>query len=147
MRWLAGSLLACWAAVAPAQTLDIRIHDSFGASYASSSIGDDLGALYNIGFDPVMVIVLASDPADDRLQEQRRILRGFDPDETGILYALGIPEGVTTRGYSVSGNTAAELLPGPDSFRVLVLNARGEIRLDSSAVVAAEDLLAVAPAQ
>jgi hypothetical protein len=146
MRWLAALVLASWSVASLAQTIDVRVYDAFGGSYDSTSIGEDLGAVYNIGFDPVLVIILAGDMSDERLAEQRRIVRTLDPDETGVLYALGTPMGATSRGYTVSANSAAELLPEPDGFRVLVLNSVGAVRIDSTSVLDAEAIIAETPA-
>lgn len=145
MRLLIGCVLACWAGSALAQSVDFRIYDSFGASYSAASIGEDLGALYNIGFDPVMVVIVGPGIDDERVSEQRTIARGLDPDETGVLYAIGTPSGGAGRGYSINANTAAELLPAADAFRVLVIDAVGDILIDSDSVLSAEEILAVTP--
>lgn len=145
MRWLAGCFIALLASTVHAQTIDVRIHDSFGASYSSTSIGDELGAVYNIGFDPILVIILAADPGDERLREQRTIARSLAPEETGVLYAVGTPEGASSRGFTVSGNTAAELLEDSDGFRVIVLDAVGEVRVDTQSILDAEAIVAETP--
>lgn len=145
MRVAIALLLTSWSAVAGAATLDVRIHDVFGTSYQTTEIGAQLGALYNIGFDPTLVLIIGPDLADERVVEQRRIVRAFDPNETGILFAIGTPEESYARGYSVTPNTSAELLPAPDGFRVLVLDANGTILHDSAEVLSAEELLALTP--
>lgn len=145
MRLLAAFVLFLWSVASVAQTIDVRVHDAFGASYNSTSIGEDLGALYNIDFDPVLVIILAGDATDERLVEQRAIVRALDPRETGVLYALGTPLGASSRGYTVSANSAAELLPQPDGFRVLVLDSVGRIQVDSDSVISAETIIGIAP--
>lgn len=147
MRWLAGCIVALLASAAHADTVDVRVYDSFGASYSSLSIGEELGALYNIGFDPVLVIILAADPNDERLREQRTIARALDPEETGVLYAVGTPEGASSRGFTLSGNAAADLLAGSGGdFRVIVLNAVGEVLIDTDSIVEADELVAETPA-
>jgi len=145
MRLLLGCVLTLFAGLALAQSLDIRIHDSFGGSYSSANIGEELGALYNIGFDPIMVVIIGPEANDERLQEQRRIAHALDPEETGVLYAIGTPLGGASHGYSITGNTARELLPSPGGFRVIVLNANGRILIDSDEVLSAEELLAATP--
>lgn len=145
MRLLIGCVLVLWSGVGMTQAVDFRIHDSFGASYSAANIGEDLGALYNISFEPVMVIILGPESGDPRVAEQQRIARGLDPEETGVLYAVGTPDGGTGRGYSVSANTAADLLPRPEAFRVLVIDATGGILVDAESVLTTEEILAVAP--
>lgn len=145
MRWLAACLFALWSASALGNTINVQIYDSIGASYSTATIGAELGAAYAIDFEPVMVLILGPSLEDERVAEQRRIVRELDPDETGVLYAIGTAGGGNYRGYSLTTNTAAELLPDAEGFRVLVLDGSGEIRLDSDSVLGADELVAETP--
>ncbi|GEM_PF-2080632 len=140
-------LLALWATTASAEVVDIKIYDAFGQSYQSVNIGDRLALIYNISFDPTMVIILGPTLADERLQEQQKIAAGIDPEEHGILFAIGTPVGSYDRGFNLAPNTAAELLPDPDAFRVLVLGANGTVLSRSASVMPRERLLSIADRQ
>lgn len=141
MRWFFGVMLVCLVGVAKADTIDVRIHDRYGASYSSTSIGSDLASIYNIDFDPVLVLVLASTSENARFQEQVEILRDLDPEETGVMYAVGTPGGVSARTYKVTPNQATQLLGADRNFRVLVLDEVGQVQRDSETVLTADDLV------
>lgn len=145
MRWFFGVMLVCLVGAAQADTqtdtIDVRLHDRYGASYSSTSIGSDLASIYNIDFDPVLVIVLATTSENARFQEQVEILRDLDPEETGIIYAVGTPGGLSARSYKVTPNRAAQLLGAERGFRVLVLDEVGRVQRDSETVLSADDLV------
>lgn len=146
MRWIGSAILMLLAATAHAAVIDIKIYDAFGASYQTTNIGERLGALYNIGFDPTMVLILGPTLDDERVREQERIAAALDPKETGILFAIGTPTQQTYgKGFSIAPNTAAELLPGEDAFRVVVLGPDGTVLLDQREVVERQRLLEISP--
>jgi len=146
MRWLFAFALALTTTTASAAVIDVKIYDAFGASYDTTHIAEQLGALYNISFDPTLVLILGPSLQDDRLREQHKIVAGIDPDEHGILFAIGTPQQTFSRGFSVTPNTAAELLDQkPGDFRVIVLGTRGRVLLDTQQVVPRERLLEIAP--
>lgn len=140
--WTLAAALSPWAAPAGAATLDIRIYDAFGVSYRTTRIGEQLGAIYNISFDPRLVLILGPELGDERVRRQERIAAGIDPDAHGILFAVGTPAQQTYgKGFSLAPNTAARLLPSADAFRVIVLGATGQVLLDVDRVVPRERLL------
>lgn len=147
MRGLLGFALALAAAPVGAATLDVKVHNAFGASYSTTEIGHQLGALYNISFDPTLVLILGPALDHEDVRRQQDIVADIDPDEHGILFAIGTPRQSYSRGYSVTPNTAAELLPSPDAFRVLVLGASGEVLLDADEVIPRERLIAASPSE
>lgn len=147
MKRLCVVLMALWATTASAEVIDIKIYDAFGQSYQSVNIGERLASLYNISFDPTMVIILGPTLADERIREQEKIAAGIDPEEHGILFAIGTPVGTYERGFNLAPNTAAELLPDPDTFRVLVLGAEGTVLSRSGSVMSGERLLSIAADQ
>jgi hypothetical protein len=148
MRWILATLLLLCAGHASAATIDIKIYDAFGSSYSTTNIADRLGAVYDISFDPTLVITLGPSQDDSRVQEQEKIVNGLDPDSTGVLLAIGTPtQNTYGQGFSLTPNAAKELLPSDDAFRVLVLGAGGEVLLDSSDVVSRDRLLELAPKQ
>lgn len=134
-------MLVCLVGAAQADTIDVRIHDRYGASYSSTSIGSDLASIYNIDFDPVLVIVLATTSENERFREQVEILRDLDPEQTGIIYAVGTPGGLSARAYKVTPTRAAQLLGADRGFRALVLDDVGRIQRDSETVLTADDLV------
>lgn len=140
-------LMALWATTASAEVLDIKIYDAFGQSYQSVNIGARLASIYNISFEPTMVIILGPSLADARVQKQEEIAANIDPEAHGILFAIGTPSGSYSRGFSLAPNTAARLLPDPDAFRVLVLSANGTVLSRSGSVMSRERLLAIANSQ
>lgn len=145
MRWLAGCLLAGWAGFALAGSINVQLYDSFDRSYSTTMIGDELGAAYAIGFDPIMVLILGPSLDDERVAEQREIARELDPEETGVLYAIGTSEGDSYTGYRLTAGATSELLDDGDAFRVLVLDANGEIRVDAASPLGADELIAETP--
>jgi hypothetical protein len=140
-------LMALWATVASAEVVDIKIYDAFGQSYQSVNIGDRLAAIYNISFDPTMVVILGPALADERVREQEKIAAAIDPEEHGILFAIGTPTETYSRGFSLAPNTAASLMPDPKAFRVLVLSANGTVLSRSGSVMSRERLLSIAASQ
>ncbi len=140
-------LIALWATAASAQVLDIKIYDAFGQSYQSVNIGARLASIYNISFDPTMVIILGPALADERVREQEKIAADIDPEAHGILFAIGTPSETYRRGFSLAPNTAAELLPDPQAFRVMVLGADGTVLSRSGSVMSRERLLSIAANQ
>ena len=146
MRWILGTALALSTTIASAAVVDVKIYDAFGAAYQTTSIGERLGAIYNIAFDPTMVLILGPALEDERVREQQKIVAGIDPDEHGILFAIGTPRQQTYgKGFSLAPNTAAELLPAEDAFRVLVLGADGTVLLDTNGVVGRDRLIGISP--
>lgn len=146
MRWLLAMAMALVTASASAATVDVEIHDAFGGSYSTTNIGERLGAIYDIQFDPVLVLTLGPSQDDARVKKQAQIVNGIDPEEYGVLLAIGTPTQQTYgKGFSLTPNTAAELLPAEDAFRVIVLGAGGEVLLDSREVVSRERLLTFSP--
>lgn len=142
MRWALAAVLALWLPPASAATLDIQVYDAFGASYRTTRIGEQLGAIYNISFEPRLVLILGPSLSDERVRRQERIAAGIDPDEHGILFAVGTPDEQTYgRGFSLAPNTAAGLLPSVNAFRVIVLGASGQVLLDVDEVVPRERLV------
>ena len=140
-------LMALWATTANAEVVDIKIYDAFGQSYQSVNIGARLASIYNISFDPTMVIILGPTLADERVQKQEKIAAGIDPEEHGILFAIGTPTETYSRGFSLAPNTAASLMPDPESFRVLVLGANGTVLSRSGSVMSRERLVSIADRQ
>lgn len=140
-------LMALWATTASAEVVDIKIYDAFGQSYQSVNIGARLASIYNISFDPTMVIILGPTLADERVQKQEKIAAGIDPEEHGILFAIGTPTETYSRGFSLAPNTAASLMPDPESFRVLVLGANGTVLSRSGSVMSRERLVSIADRQ
>ncbi|WP_139150711.1 hypothetical protein [Halofilum ochraceum] len=140
-------LMALWATTASAEVVDIKIYDAFGQSYQSVNIGARLASIYNISFDPTMVIILGPTLADERVQQQEKIAAGIDPEEHGILFAIGTPSETYSRGFSLAPNTAASLMPDPESFRVLVLGANGTVLSRSGSVMSRERLVSIADRQ
>lgn len=140
-------LVALWATTASAEVVDIKIYDAFGQSYQSVNIADRLASIYNISFDPTMVIILGPTLADERVREQEKIAADIDPEEHGILFAIGTPSETYSRGFSLAPNTAAGLMPGPEAFRVLVLGAEGKVLSRSGSVISRERLLSIAAGQ
>ncbi len=146
MRWVIGLALALAAASASAATIDIKIHDAFGGSYRTTNMAERLGAIYDIQFDPVLVLTLGPSEDDERVKEQAQIVNRIDPDEHGVLLAVGTPTQQTYgKGFSVTPNTAIELLPSEDAFRVIVVGAGGEVLLDTDEVVSRDRLLQFSP--
>jgi hypothetical protein len=146
MRRLLGIILALHFSTAGAAVIDIKLYDAFGASYESTRIGERLAAIYNIQFDPTMVLILGPSLQDERVREQERIVADIDPDEYGILFAIGTPRQQTYgKGFSLAPNTAAELLPAPDGFRVLVLGPDGTVLRDARDILSREQLIEIAP--
>lgn len=146
MRGILGTALALFATVADAAVIDVKIYDAFGAAYQTTNIGERLGAIYNISFDPTMVLILGPSLEHELVREQERIAAGIDPDEHGILFAIGTPNQQTYgKGFSLAPNTAAELMASPDSFRVLVLGPEGTVLLDTDRVVSRERLIELSP--
>ncbi len=137
--------LAMWSGLAVAATIDVKVYDAFGSSYASTRIGEELGALYNLDFDTTLVLILGPDLQDERLNRQKNIVDELDPGEHGILFAIGTPVATYTRGFNISPNAAAELLPTADAFRVLVLGPTGEVLHESTDVIPREQLIRIAP--
>lgn len=140
-------LMAFWATAASAEVVDIKIYDAFGQSYQSVNIGERLASIYNISFDPTMVIILGPTLADERVQQQESVVAGIDPEEHGLLFAIGTPVGTYDRGFSLAPNTAAELMPSPDAFEVLILGADGTVIARSDDVVPRDRLIAIAQGQ
>lgn len=140
-------LMALWATTASAEVVDIKIYDAFGQSYQSVNIGDRLASIYNISFDPTMVIILGPTLADERVREQEKIAADIDPEEHGVLFAIGTPVGTYDRGFSLAPNTAAELLPDPNAFRVIVLGADGTVLSRSGSVMSRDRLVSIADRQ
>ena len=146
MRWILVLLVMVWTTVAAAQPIDIKIYDAFGVAYQTTNIGERLGAIYNISFDPTMVLILGPSLQDQRVRRQRDIVAELDPDEYGILFAIGTPKEQTYgKGFSLAPNTAASLLPSADAFRVLVIGPAGTILEDTTAVLDRETLIQLSP--
>lgn len=148
MRWILGTALALLATTAGAATVDVKIYDAFGAAYQTTNIGERLGAIYNISFDPTMVLILGPGLQDERVRQQEKIVADIDPDKHGILFAIGTPRQQTYgKGFSLAPNTAAELMPSADAFRVLVLGPRGTVLLDTDQLVSRERLIELSPSR
>jgi len=146
MRWALGGVLALWTLAASAAVIDIKIYDAFGAAYQTTRIGEQLGAIYNISFDPTMVLILGPSLSDPRVVKQEKIAADIDPDRYGILFAIGTPAQQTYgKGFSIAPNTAAKLLPSPNGFRVLVLGAKGQVLLDTRDIVTRKQLIGISP--
>lgn len=137
--------LAFWAATASAEVIDVKLYDAFGQSYQSVNIGESLAAIYNISFDPTMVIILGPSLGDERVKQQEKIAADIDPEQHGVLFAIGTPGETYSRGFSLAPNTAARLMPAPDAFRVLVLGPNGNVLARSSSVLSRARLLELAP--
>lgn len=144
-RCIAALLLALWSGSAVAATIDVKVYDAFGAAYPSTRIGEELGALYNLGFKTTLVLILGPNLEDERVNRQKEIVDDIDPNRHGILFAIGTPVETYTRGFSITPNDAAELLPARDSFRVLVLGPAGRVLHESSEVIPREQLIRIAP--
>lgn len=145
MRQLWAILLAAWVTAAAAETVDVKVYDAFGQSYRTANIGESLASLYNISFDPTMVLVLGPNLKDQRVRRQEKILAGIDPEEHGILFAIGTPSDTYNRGFNLAPNTAAELMPSADSFLVLMLGPSGTVIARSDTILPRETLLSLAP--
>ena len=145
MKRLVVVVLALWSMAATAETVDVKVYDAFGQSYKTVDIGDSLASLYNLSFAPAMVLVLGPDLQDDRVRQQEQILANLDPEEHGIVFAIGTPTETYSRGFNVAPNTAAELLPSSGAFRVLVLGPNGTVLDRSQNVVTRDRLIALAP--
>lgn len=138
--------LALWTTSVVAATVDVKVYDAFGQSYRTVDIGEQLGAIYNISFDPTLVLVLGPSLSDERVEKQERIVSGINPAEYGILLAIGTPTESYSRGFSVAPNTATSLMPSQDAFRVIVLGADGTVLQESSKVLSRERLIELSPA-
>ncbi len=146
MKRLWVMLLALWVTSAPAEVIDVKVYDAFGQSYKTVNIGESLASLYNLSFEPTMVLVLGPALSDSRVRQQEKILAGIDPQEHGILFAIGTPSETYSRGFNVAPNTAADLLPSNDAFRVLVIGAEGTVINRSQRVLKRQEVLSLAPA-
>lgn len=144
-RWLAALLLLSWSGLIQAAEINVKVYDAFGAAYATTEIGQQLGSLYNLDVEITMVLIVGPDLSDERLQQQEEIVAGIDPGEHGILFAIGTPIETYTRGFSITPNAAKRLLPSNDAFRVYVLGPSGRLLHRSSSVVPREKLLQIAP--
>jgi len=144
-RWCPALLLLLWSGLAQAAVIDVKVYDAFGSAYPTTRIGEQLGSLYNLDFRTTMVLVLGPALSDERIRKQEEILTGIDPAEHGILFAVGTPTETYTRGFSITPNAAAGLLPSADAFRVFVLDPSGRILHQSSTVMPREELLRIAP--
>lgn len=144
-RWFPALLLLLAGGTVQAAVIDTRVYDAFGAAYPTTEVGEQLGALYNLDFEIIMVLVLGPSLSDERLRKQEDILNAIDPTEHGILYAVGTPGETYTRGFSITPNEATRLLPAADAFRVLVLGPSGRVLYQSDSVVSREKLLEIAP--
>lgn len=144
-RWCPALLLLLWSGLAQAVVIDVKVYDAFGSAYPTTQIGEQLGSLYDLDFKTTMVLVLGPGLSDERLLEQEAILTGIDPGEYGILFAVGTPGETYTRGFSITPNAAAGLLPSADAFRVFVLDPTGRVLHQSSTVIPREELLRIAP--
>ena len=137
--------LALWTMTASAAVLDIKVYDAFGQSYRTTNIGESLGAIYNISFDPTLVLILGPALNDERVKQQERIVAELDPEQYGILFAIGTPTQAYSRGFSVTPNQAGKLLAADNAFRTIVLGPDGTVLADSSQVIPRDRLLALAP--
>lgn len=144
-RWLAALLLWAWSLSAAAAVIDLRIYDAFGSAYPTTQLGKQLGAQYNLDFQITMVLILGPSLQDAQVLEQEDIVAALEPERHGILFAVGTPTQTYTRGFSITPNDAARLLPSEDGFRVLVLGPNGRVLHDSDSIVSREKLLQVAP--
>jgi len=144
-RWRPALLLLLWSGLAQASVINVKVYDAFGSAYPTTQIGEQLGSLYDLDFKTTMVLVLGPGLSDQRLLAQEAILSGIDPAEHGILFAVGTPTETYTRGFSITPNAAAGLLPSADAFRVFVLDPTGRVLHQSSTVVPREELLRIAP--
>ena len=143
MRFAALALLLS-SGLASAAVVDVKVFDAFGASYSTTRIGEQLGSLYNLEFDATLVLILGPNLSDERVQQQQDIAAALDPSEHGILYAIGTPTQTYMRGFNITPNDAASLLPGPDSFRVLVLGPSGRVLYESREVISRQLLIRIA---
>lgn len=143
-RRFAALALLLWSSLAGAAVVELRVFDAFGSSYSTTRMGEQLGSLYDLDFEARMVLILGPNLSDQRVQEQEDIVATIDPSEHGILYAIGTPTQTYMRGFNITPNDAASLLPGPDSFRVLVLGPTGRVLYESDQVVSRETLVQVA---
>ena len=141
--WL--MLLMFWVTTAAAEVVDVKVYDAFGQSYKTINIGQSLASQYNLSFDPTLVLVLGPNLKDDRVRQQEKILADIDPEKHGILFAIGTPTETYSRGFNLAPNTAADLMPSKDAFRVIVLGPGGTVINRSDSVVARERLLSIAP--
>lgn len=141
--WLV--LLAFWMTTATAEVVDVKVYDAFGQSYQTINIGQSLASLYNLSFDPTLVLVLGPNLKDDRVRRQEKILAAIDPEKHGILFAIGTPSETYSRGFNLAPNTAADLMPSNDAFRVIVLGPGGTVINRSDSVLARDKLLSLAP--
>lgn len=143
-RWLAGLVLTLWTGLASAAVIDVKVYDAFGAGYSTTEIGEQLGSLYNLEVETTMVLIVGPSLDDERLLEQEAIVAAIAPAEYGILYAVGTPTQTYTRGFSITPNAAAGLLPSNDAFLVLVLGPAGRVLYRSDSVVSRDKLLQIA---
>lgn len=146
-KWFTTLVLALCSLPAAAATIEVKVYDAFGSSYSSTRIGEELGALYNLDFRANLVLILGPNLQDERLNRQKDIVDAIDPAEHGILFAIGTPVATYTRGFSITPNSAAELLPNAEAFRVLVLGPTGEILHESTDVIPREQLLQIVPSR
>lgn len=146
-RWITALTLALCSLPLAAATIEVKVYDAFGSSYSSTRIGEELGALYNLDFRAHLVLILGPNLQDERLNRQKNIFDTIDPAEHGILFAIGTPVATYTRGFSITPNAAAELLPTAEAFRVLILGPTGEILHESTDVISRERLLQIVPSR
>lgn len=146
-KWITALVLAVCSGPLAAATVEVKVYDAFGSSYSSTRIGEELGALYNLDFRANLVLILGPNLQDERLNRQKDIVDDLDPSEHGVLFAIGTPVESYGRGFSVSPNSAADLLPSADAFRVLVLGPTGEILHEASDVIPRERLLQIVPSR
>jgi len=143
--WRPALFLLLWSGLVQAAVIDVKVYDAFGSAYPTTQIGEQLGALYNLEFETTMVLILGPDLSDERLLQQEDIISAIDPAEHGILFAIGTPTETYTRGFSITPNAAARLLPSADAFRVLVLGPSGRVLYQSDSVIPRDRLLQIAP--
>jgi hypothetical protein len=138
-------ILGLWATVAPAAVIDAKVYDAFGQSYETTNIGERLGAVYDISFEPTLLLILGPDLDDQRVQEQEAIASELAPEEFGMLFAIGTPAQTYSRGFSITPNAAARLLPGEGAFRAVVLGPSGRVLADSQQVLSRDRLIELSP--
>lgn len=106
------------------------IIDSHGIVYASSNIGNQLRAEYELDSNPKMILILVQKADNSVFKEQLNILNQINAETYQYIYVTGIATSRNDSGYSLKSDKAKAML-SMDEFQIRIYDEFSNL-IDSS---------------
>jgi hypothetical protein len=117
----------------------IGFYDAYGKQYQSIFAPSDIRNEFGLSREPRIVIIATSTTANEKYLKQLSIVSRVDAEEFEYLYVVANTEEEDRSGYYVSVSESINILDG-ESFRVIVLDEKGEVLEKTSHVLSDNEL-------